>query len=119
LHGQRKLIRPSLSAAALAEHHGNFAHNGNAVLTTRANHTPAHPQDSHAEAFYFQKQMQMQTRMVVVLENGEHIEGTLEWHDRDAIKLRSGPRQRTMIYKSSIKYLYKATESTPPHSIMQ
>lgn len=65
--------------------------------------------ESHAEAFYFQKQMQTQTPMVFVLEDGERIEGCIEWYDRNAIKVRHS--SRTLIYKSSIKYLYKANES--------
>lgn len=64
---------------------------------------------TNAEAFYFQKQVQTQTLMVFVLEDGEQVEGYIEWYDRDAIKVRNGPR--TLIYKSAIKYLYKAGES--------
>jgi len=64
---------------------------------------------SHAEAFYFQKQMQMQTLMAFVLEDGEVIEGYIEWYDRYAIKVRNG--SRTLIYKSGIKYLYKVNEA--------
>jgi sRNA-binding regulator protein Hfq len=63
---------------------------------------------SNAEAFYFQKQMQTQTLMVFVLEDGEHIEGYIEWYDRNTIKVRNG--RRTLIYKAAIKYLYKAGE---------
>jgi len=66
---------------------------------------------SHAEAFYFQKQMQSQTPMVFVLEDGERVEGCIEWYDRNAIKVRNS--SRTLIYKSSIKYLYKANEAQP------
>lgn len=64
---------------------------------------------SHAEAFYFQKQIQTQTLMAFVLEDGEQIEGYIEWYDRNAIKVRNG--SRTLIYKSSIKYLYKVGEA--------
>ena len=58
-----------------------------------------------AELFYLQKQIQLQTRMVVVLEDGEEIEGLIEWYDRHTIKVRG--RSKTMIYKSAIKYMYK------------
>ncbi len=64
---------------------------------------------SHAEAFYFQKQMQAQTVMVFMLEDGERIEGAIEWYDTNTIKVRHGS-VRTLIYKSAIKYLYKAGE---------
>ncbi len=67
---------------------------------------------SHAEAFYFQKQVQTQTPMVFVLEDGEHIEGVIEWYDRNVIEVKHRG-MRTMIYKSSIKYLHKAGENHP------
>ena len=59
----------------------------------------------HAELFYLQKQIQSQTPMVIVLEDGEHIEGCIEWYDRNALKVRG--RTKTLIYKSAIKYMYK------------
>ena len=58
-----------------------------------------------AELFYLQKQIQSQTQMVVVLEDGERIEGCIEWYDRDVLKIRG--RQKTLVYKSAIKYMYK------------
>ncbi len=64
---------------------------------------------SHAETFYLQKQAHSQTLMVFVLDDGEQIGGYIEWYDRDVIKVRHGGR--TLIYKSSIKYLYKAEEN--------
>jgi len=67
-------------------------------------------ESSHAEAFYFQKQVQTQTLMCFVLEDGEKLEGYIEWYDRNAIKIRHG--SRTLIYKASIKYLYKAGENS-------
>lgn len=70
---------------------------------------PAMQEATHAEAFYFQKQAQTQTLMVFVLEDGERVEGYIEWYDRNAIKVRNGSRM--LIYKSSIKYLYKAGEN--------
>ncbi len=73
--------------------------------------SPAWHDASHAEAFYFQKQMQSQTPMVFVLEDGERIEGCIEWYDHNVIKVRNSGR--TLIYKSGIKYLYKANEVQP------
>jgi hypothetical protein len=35
----------------------------------------------------------------------EKIEGCIEWYDRNALKIRG--RQKILIYKSAIKYLYK------------
>jgi sRNA-binding regulator protein Hfq len=59
----------------------------------------------HAELFYLQKQIQSQTPMVIVLEDGEHVEGCIEWYDRNTLKVRG--RTKTLIYKSAIKYMYK------------
>jgi sRNA-binding regulator protein Hfq len=67
----------------------------------------AHNRD--AELFYLQKQIQAQTQMVIVLEDGERVEGCIEWYDRNALKVRG--RTRTMIYKSAIKYMYKLGEA--------
>jgi len=63
------------------------------------------PPQQQAELFYLQKQIQAQTPMVLVLEDGELIEGCIEWYDRNALKLRG--RQKTLVYKSAIKYMYK------------
>lgn len=106
----RKLIRPALPARALGGK--NFfrrndftapAHYGSMTGTHNGH------ESSHAEAFYFQKQAQTQTPMVFILEDGERIEGYIEWYDRNAIKVRN--HSRTLIYKSSIKYLFKANEN--------
>jgi sRNA-binding regulator protein Hfq len=64
------------------------------------------PAQHTAELFYLQKQIQSQTPMVLVLEDGEQIEGCIEWYDRNALKIRG--RQKTLVYKSAIKYMYKA-----------
>lgn len=58
-----------------------------------------------AELFYLQKQIQAQTPMVIELENGERIEGCIEWYDRNAIKVRGS--SKVLIYKSAIKYMHK------------
>jgi len=63
----------------------------------------------NAELFYLQKQIQSQTPMVIVLEDGEHIEGCIEWYDRNTIKVRG--RVKSLIYKSAIKYMYKVGEA--------
>lgn len=63
----------------------------------------------HAELFYMQKQIQTQTPMIIVLEDGEQIEGCIEWYDRNVLKVRG--KTRTMIYKNSIKYMHKLGEN--------
>ena len=63
----------------------------------------------HAELFYLQKQIQSQPPMVIVMEDGEQIEGCIEWYDRHALKVRG--RSRMLIYKAAIKYMYKQGEN--------
>jgi sRNA-binding regulator protein Hfq len=63
----------------------------------------------HAELFYLQKQIQSQTPMVIVMEDGETIEGCIEWYDHHALKVRG--RSRMLIYKAAIKYMYKQGEN--------
>jgi sRNA-binding regulator protein Hfq len=105
--GPRKLIRPHLPVGASASRSPISPTH----LTHRRSESAATAgESSHAEAFYFQKQMQSQTLMVFVMEDGEQIEGYIEWYDRNAIKVRHSGR--TLIYKSSIKYLYKAADNT-------
>ena len=48
--------------------------------------------------------------MMFVLEDGEHIEGVIEWYDSNAIKIRNS--SRILIYKSSIKYMCKVGENS-------
>ncbi len=62
-----------------------------------------------AEVFYLKKQIQHQTQMVIVLEDGRQLHGVIEWYDRNSIKIRG--KQRTLVYKSAIKYLYKHGET--------
>ncbi|WP_420237388.1 RNA chaperone Hfq [Telmatobacter bradus] len=61
-----------------------------------------------AELFYLQKQIQAQTPMVIVLEDGTQVEGCIEWYDRSALKVRG--KTRTLVYKHAIKYMYKMGE---------
>ena len=62
-----------------------------------------------AELFYLQKQIQSQTPMVIVLEDGEKLEGQIEWYDRGVLKIRG--RAKILVYKSAIKYMYKLGEA--------
>jgi sRNA-binding regulator protein Hfq len=103
----RKLIRPSLSRA---EHtRGEAGERRERVAGPRK--TPP-PEQTHAENFYYQKQMQAKTPMVVVLKDGEQIHGVIEWYDKRCLKVnRSGGLPNLLIYKSNIKYIFKASEA--------
>ena len=112
----RKLIRPALPP----RHERGEKFDRSAERGERNNpRSPAHaskklppPNQTFAENFYYQKQMQSRTPMVVVLNDGEEIRGVIEWYDKTCIKLtRSGPHANLLIYKSGIKYLFKESES--------
>jgi host factor-I protein len=68
---------------------------------------PAPPEQTHAENFYFVKQMQSRIPVAVVLNDGETLRGTVEWYDRDCIKLTRYGSPNLLIYKHCIKYIYK------------
>jgi sRNA-binding regulator protein Hfq len=81
--------------------------------TSSARHFAAIPPEDHAsnrqaELFYLQKQIQLQTQMVFILEDGARVQGVVEWYDRNSIKVRG--KSRVLVYKAAIKYLYKAGE---------
>ena len=113
----RKLIRPTLTRADVV--HSNHGHN----------HMPAERRDrdrdrsagapakktvpteqTNAENFYYQKQMQSKTPMVIVLRDGEEVHGYIEWYDKNCIKLNRNGAANLMIYKPAIKYMFKEGE---------
>ncbi len=48
--------------------------------------------------------------MVIVLLDGEEIEGTIEWYDRGALKVNRKGAPNLLVLKRNIKYMYKADE---------
>ena len=100
----RKLIRPTLTE--VKEQLATRPHYG----APQPHKKPAPPEQTHAENFYWVKQMQSRTPMAVVLTDGEVLHGTIEWYDRDCIKLTRYGSPNLLIYKHCIKYLYKEGE---------
>jgi RNA chaperone Hfq len=115
-NGNRKLVRPHLPP--MAERKREAVHADDPLTHATLSETHGVPSSSHAEAFYFQKQMQQQTEMTVVLEDGEQLHGIIQWYDRSVVKLRVG-RNRVMVYKNCIKYLYKASEGHAASTVMK
>ena len=127
----RKLIRPTLPRV---ENHGN--HNSSPLSVQERRERPdrhdrpermergerpmggaagkkaAPPEQTNAENFYYQKQMQSRTPMVIVLRDGEEVHGIIEWYDRNCIKVnREDGEPNLMIYKPAIKYMFKEGEN--------
>jgi len=72
---------------------------------------PSPPEQTNAENFYYQKQMQSKTPMVVVLRDGEEIHGTIEWYDKACLKINRNGQAHLLVYKPAIKYMYKEGEN--------
>jgi host factor-I protein len=87
----RKLIRPSLTE----------------MKDPRAKKTTP-PDQTNAENFYYLKQMQSKTQMTIVLKDGEVIKGVIEWYDKSCLKVNRDGDPNLLIFKSNIKYMYKA-----------
>jgi host factor-I protein len=135
----RKLIRPALPR--LDHNHGNHNpnhHPNHPQATERRERNERHdrpervfergdrgdragggggrktapPEQTNAENFYYQKQMQSRTPMVIVLRDGEEVHGIIEWYDKTCIKvIREDGRPNLMIYKPAIKYMFKEDEN--------
>jgi len=71
------------------------------------------PSETHAEIYYYKKQIDAHTPMVLVLEDGEEIEGTIEWYDRGALKINRRSAPNLLVLKRHIKYIYKAEDRMP------
>ncbi|QQS46296.1 MAG: RNA chaperone Hfq [Acidobacteriota bacterium] len=65
------------------------------------------PEQTNAESFYYKKQMDSRTPMIIVLQDNEKIQGTIEWYDKNSIKLHRQDGPNLLILKHNIKYLYK------------
>ncbi len=65
------------------------------------------PEQTNAESFYYKKQMDTHTPMVIVLQDNEKIFGIIEWYDKNSIKLHRDEGPNLLILKHNIKYMYK------------
>ena len=81
-------------------------HNGGNGRPAKA----APPEQTNAENFYYLKQMNAKTPMVITLTDGEQVRGWIEWYDRASIKVNREGAPNLLIQKRCIKYLYKQDE---------
>jgi sRNA-binding regulator protein Hfq len=100
----RKLIRPSL--AELKDQ----------VITRPPRRKPSPHEQTNAENFYYLKQMQNSTPMVMVLQDGETLRGTIEWYDKNSIRMKRQSDPHVMVLKHYIKYMYKENEDKEKES---
>ncbi|HEX8072414.1 MAG TPA: hypothetical protein VF546_20880 [Pyrinomonadaceae bacterium] len=128
----RKLIRTTLAEVKGREvpHHKERGHEGPPQRGGGAGRTPppgrdsggisasaaaqgrkrVPPAETNAEIFYYKKQMDAHTVMVIVLRDGEEIEGTIEWYDRSALKVNRKDAPNILLLKHNIKYMFKAED---------
>ena len=71
---------------------------------------PAPPEQTTAESFYYLKQMNAKTPMVIVMTDGEQIRGWIEWYDKKCLKVNREGAPNLVVQKQYIKYLYKQDE---------
>ncbi len=100
--GNRKLIRPSFN---------EFKEKGEQPRKAgAAQKRPVPPDQTNAENFYYVKQMQSKTPMVITAAGvtAKCCAASSEWYDRGCLKLnREGGPQRVALPKSNIKYMHK------------
>ena len=106
----RKLIRPSLDAVKeKGQHQKRRPQPQRSTQQKGKRATP--PEHTSAENFYYLKQMQNETSMVLVLQDGEELRGVIEWYDKACLKLNRPEGKNLLVYKDAIKYLYKDDEA--------
>ena len=91
----RKLIRPNLT-----EIKEQFS-------SKSRGKKPAPPEQTNAENYYFIRQMNNKTPMVILFKDGEEVRGIIEWYDKNCIKVHRIDAPNLLIYKDSIKYIFK------------
>jgi sRNA-binding regulator protein Hfq len=102
----RRMFRPGFPDSVKEPPAARQQHNNGPAPAKK----PAPPEITHAENFYWVKQMQAHTPMAVVLDDGQVLHGTIEWYDRDCIKLTRQGSPNLMIFKRVIRYVYKEEE---------
>jgi len=121
----RKLIRPTLNRGDL--NHNSHSYGPTPLAERRPDRSErgerndrgdrnsgrkqAPSESTNAENFYYQKQMQGKTPMVIVLLDDEEIHGTIEWYDKSCLKLCRNGMPNVVVYKPAIKYMYKEGET--------
>ncbi len=65
------------------------------------------PYTTHAENYYYLKQMRNKTPMIIVFLDGEVVKGRIEWYDDKVIKVHRDKEPNLLIFKHAIKYILK------------
>jgi sRNA-binding regulator protein Hfq len=95
----RKLIRPNLTEIK------------DKMPRDSSKKKPHPPSETFAENYYYLKQMNKKTQVAISFLDGETVDGTIEWYDRNCIKLNREKEPNLLVYKRGIKYIYKLEET--------
>jgi sRNA-binding regulator protein Hfq len=68
---------------------------------------PPPPYKTHAENYYYIKQMNNRTALIIDLLDGEKIFGRIEWYDEKCLKFRKTDGSNMILFKQQIKYIAK------------
>ena len=114
----RKLIRPSLGAPVprtepVSERRERLERTDRMPSMKRISSSD----QTHAENFYYQKQMQSKTPVVVVMKDGDQVQGVIEWYDKNCIKVHRQDGPNLLILKHFIKYMYKQNDDQEPDEV--
>jgi len=91
----RKLIKPDLNEARKTKR-------------TDTRKKPPPPHRTHAENYYYIKQMNNKTMLVIELIDGTFINGTIEWYDEKCLKIKKVDKSSIILFKHFIKLMHKA-----------
>ena len=104
----RRMFR-SITADIKRTPRGNGNSYGNGHGNSRPQRT-APPESTNAENFYYLKQMNAKTPMVIIMSDGEEVRGWIEWYDRNCLKVNRVDKPNLLIQKQYIKYMFKQDE---------
>ena len=68
---------------------------------------PPPPYKTHAENYYYIKQMNNRTHLIITLIDGEQLLGRIEWYDEKCLKVRKNDSSNLILFKQQIKYIAK------------
>ena len=106
MHGRRTFRSMPDFKRAKGNGNGYGQPRGNGVSNSKA----APPESTNAENFYYLKQMNSKTPMVIVMTDGEEIRGWIEWYDKNCLKVNREGAPNLLIQKHCIKYCFKQEE---------
>jgi len=90
----RKLIKPNLKEI-------------NQKIKKDVKRKPPPPYKTHAENYYYIKQMNNRVQLVLELVGGDQIKGLIEWYDEKCLKIKKLDGSNLILFKSQIKFIFK------------